>query len=167
MRKLTDEEIMHVIAACNWASICTVGEDGMPYAVEATPFFCGEETGFMINPRGGTWRNLQHSSKVLLKYTLAAPDLRGWAGVSCFGTGRFVSEPEEIRNGWQALAQVMNTDYTKAAEKFASLAERSDRTPFFAVRVHARTGRCSASKDEPLNMTRLLAGQTLAEQEDR
>ncbi len=147
MRKMTDEEIACVIQKSNWASICTASPAGEPYAVEATPFYYGEDTCFMINPRGGTWRNMQTSKKVLVKYTIAAQDLRGWIGVSCFGHGRFITNPEEIREGWRLLGLVMGQDYSSAADKFCRNMERS---PMFAVRVHTRTGRCSAPKSGPL-----------------
>ena len=90
MRRMTEEEMRSVVRACSWACICTCTAEGEPYAVEATPFYLDGATGFMINPRGGTWRNMQHSGKVLLKYTLAAPVVAGWAGVSCMGEGRFI-----------------------------------------------------------------------------
>ena len=147
MRKMTAEEITAALEASKWASICTVSPTGEPYAVEATPFQFGDETCFMINPRGGTWRNMQARTHVLLKYTLAAPDLKGWIGVSCFGAGRFVSAPDEIREGWRLLGLVMGQDYSGAGEKFS---RNPDRSPMFAVRVQTRTGRCSAAKTAPL-----------------
>ena len=112
MRKMTDEEIQRVIAAAKWATICTVGQGGRPYAIEATPFYAdtNETACFMINPRGGTWKNLQNSGEVLLKYTMASPDLSDWIGVSCSGRGSFVHEPEAIRAGWKLLGAVMGDD---------------------------------------------------------
>ena len=147
MRAMTPEEMRALIRRCAWATICTVGKDGAPYAIEATPFYIEDDPCFMINPRGGTWRNMQKSSHVLLKYTLAAPDLKGWIGVSCFGAGRFVSAPDEIREGWRLLGLVMGQDYSGAGEKFS---RNPDRSPMFAVRVQTRTGRCSAAKTAPL-----------------
>ena len=76
MRVMTPEEMEKVIGRCNWATICTVDKDGMPYAVEATPFRMDGYHCFMINPRGGTWKNLRHNDNVLLKYTLADATLQ-------------------------------------------------------------------------------------------
>ena len=144
---MTEEEMRAVIRACSWANICTCTEQGAPYAIEATPFYMDGQTGFMINPRGGTWRNMRHSASVLLKYTLAAPSLRSWAGVSCMGKGRFVDDPEAIREGWRLLGLVMGQDYSQAAERFS---KKPSHSPFFAVSVESMTGRCSASMDEAL-----------------
>ena len=147
MRRMTEEEILQTIKACNWATICTCSATGEPYAVEATPFYMDGITGFMINPRGGTWRNLQNNTNVLLKYTLTTPDLKGWIGASCQGQGSFVTDPEAIREGWRLLGEVMGQDYSEAAEKFSKNASHS---PFFAVKVQSMSGRCSASKEAPL-----------------
>ena len=144
---MTPEEMQGVIQRCNWATICTVDEQGLPYAVEATPFQMGEYICFMINPRGGTWKNLQGNANVLLKYTLASPDLDFWAGVSCRGTGEFLIDAPTLREGWRLLGEVMRTDYSKAAETFARCTERS---PLFRVRVAETTGRCNAAKNAPL-----------------
>ena len=147
MRKMTDEEIQEIIKRLKWATICSVTVEGQPYAIEATPFYTEKETCFMINPRGGTWKNMQHNSQVLLKYTLASSDLTIWAGVSCYGQGRFVEDIKAVTKGWELLGQVMGCDYSLAAEKFARIQNRS---PLFAVCVESRTGRCSAKPGQPL-----------------
>jgi hypothetical protein len=147
MRIMTPEEIIMVTKKAMWATIITVRPDGVPFAIEATPFDTESETCFMINPSGGTSKNLKASSHVLLKYTLASKDLNDWMGLSCLGSGRFVREPEEIRKGWELLGQVMRQDFTWAADKFCRTPERS---PMMAVKVHSRTGRCSAKNGEPL-----------------
>lgn len=152
MRVMTPEEMDGVIARCNWATICTVGEDANPYAIEATPFHMDGCHCFMINPRGGTWKNLRHNSRVLLKYTLTSPDLRFWAGVSCLGEGEFVLDRDKLLEGWRLLGKVMNTDYSDAASHFAHC---KDRSPLFMVRFHTRTGRCSAAKGAPLGLEKL------------
>ncbi len=149
MRELTGEEATALMGRCNWATICTVTAAGLPYAVEATPFTMDEYICFMINPRGGTWTNLQHSDRVLLKYTLAAADLSFWAGVSCFGRGDFLKDEAALREGWRLLGEVMGTDYSRAAETFARCQER---TPLFRVRVEEVTGRCSGPKGESLRL---------------
>ncbi|MDR3176709.1 MAG: pyridoxamine 5'-phosphate oxidase family protein [Desulfovibrio sp.] len=145
MRRMTQEEMRLVIGRCRWATICSVCEDGSPYAIEATPFFMGDAHCFMINPRGGTWRNLRGNPQVLLKYTLATEDLSVWAGVSCRGPGEFVHDANALCEGWGLLGKVMGADYSQAAEKFARCADRS---PLFRVLAAETTGRCSASKDE-------------------
>ena len=145
MRVMTPEEMEAVISRCNWATICTVDADGLPYAVEATPFRMDGRHCFMINPRGGTWKNLRHNDNVLLKYTLADAGLHSWAGVSCRGKGDFCLDADSLREGWRLLGQVMGEDYSRAAETFARC---TDRTPLFRVRVEEITGRCSAAKGE-------------------
>ena len=147
MRKMTDEEIQKTIDSLNWATICSVTAEGHPYAIEATPFYAGEEICFMINPRGGTWKNIQHHRRVIIKYTFASPDLKLWAGVSCYGQGRFVDDVENMIKGWQLLGGVMGCDYSAAADKFARI---KDRSPMFAVRVESRTGRCNAKPGQLL-----------------
>jgi nitroimidazol reductase NimA-like FMN-containing flavoprotein (pyridoxamine 5'-phosphate oxidase superfamily) len=146
MRAMTPEEMQSLVRYCRWASICTVNAEGAPYAIEATPFFMGGAHCFMINPRGGTWKNLRHNPRVLLKYTLAGDDLSCWAGVSCHGSGEFTPDVESLRAGWKLLGQVMGADYSRAAEKFAG---HPDRSPLFRVQVREMTGRCSAGKNEP------------------
>ena len=147
MRRMTDKEIQETIGKLKWATICTVTSAGQPYAIEATPFYTEKETCFMINPRGGTWKNLQNNKKVLIKYTLSSPDLTKWAGVSCYGQGRFVEDLESMATGWELLGRVMGCDYSLAAEKFIRIQNRS---PLFAVCVESRTGRCSARPGQPL-----------------
>ena len=148
MRAMTPEEMRALIRRCAWATICTVGKDGAPYAIEATPFYTEDDPCFMINPRGGTWSNMQTNSRVLLKYTLTDASLSFWAGVSCHGQGEFARGAEIMREGWRLLGEVMRTDYSRAAETFARC---TDRSPLFRVRVQTTTGRCSVGKNEPLN----------------
>ncbi|MDR1083480.1 MAG: hypothetical protein LBP22_01170 [Deltaproteobacteria bacterium] len=140
MRALTQEEILKVVKKNIWATIITVRSDGVPYAIEATPFETETETCFMINPNGTTARNLKTSDHVLLKYTMASGDLEEWIGISCLGTGRFVHEKDEIVEGWRLLGLVLGLDFSSAADRFAKTPERS---PMLAVKVHQRTGRCS------------------------
>lgn len=140
---MSPEEAEAVIRRCKWATICTVSESGEPYAVEATPFYMNGRHCFMINPRGGTWKNVRHGRRVLLKYTLANADLSFWAGVSCFGSGEFVLDPKALREGWRLLGEAMGEDYSDAARRFEHC---RDRTPLFCVSVEKITGRCSASR---------------------
>ena len=147
MRAMTQEEMDAVICKCKWATICTVSPEGVPYAIEATPFYMDGCHCFMISPNGGTWKNLQHNSRVLLKYTLTSKNLDFWVGVSCHGVGEFVKGEASLREGWRLLGEVMGADYSRAADTFARCRER---TPLFQVRVENVTGRCSAAKDAPL-----------------
>lgn len=147
MRKMTLEEISISLKNCSWASICTTCEDGSPYAIEATPFFMDDLTCFMVNPRGGTYRNMQHNTAVLLKYTIAKPSLEAWVGISCFGIGQFITDSDHIRQGWGLLGQVMGQDYTAAADKFS---QKFTHSPLFAATIHTCTGRTSAAKNEVL-----------------
>jgi hypothetical protein len=144
---MTESEINRAIGTIKWASIVTVREDGRPYAIEATPFLMNEQICFMINPNGTTKKNLDHSDKVLIKFTAATKDLEHWLGVSCQGTGKFIHESGPIDQGWALLGQVMGADYSKAAEKFKLTPERS---PMLAVTVTEKTGRCSARAGEEL-----------------
>lgn len=194
MREMTDAEMRALVARARWATICTASPDGEPYAVEATPYREGDEVCFMINPRGGTWRNLYpmgadagHASglgagqdagrdagrgtgpgaleevgdgavrcgagshpgggRVLLKFTLTNRALTWWAGVSCYGTGWFDSDPQAIRRGFRLLGEVMGSDYSGAGERFAAAPGRS---PLLRVRVERMTGRCSAAEGDAL-----------------
>lgn len=166
MREMTDAEMHTLVARARWATICTASPDGEPYAVEATPYREGDEVCFMINPRGGTWRNLysmghdagreaeqygvrDHSGggRVLLKFTLTNRALTWWAGVSCHGTGRFDTDPEAIRRGFRLLGEVMASDYSGAGERFAAT---PDNSPLLRVRVERMTGRCSVTESETL-----------------
>jgi hypothetical protein len=144
---MTESEIDRAVGAIKWASIVTVRPDGRPYAIEATPFLMDGEICFMINPNGTTRKNLDHSDKVLLKFTAASKDLEGWLGVSCQGTGRFVHDGAAIGEGWALLGRVMGADYSKAAERFVKTPGRS---PMLAVKVDEKTGRCSSRTGEEL-----------------
>ena len=148
MRILTPEEIITITKKAKWASIITVRSDGVPFAIEATPFDTEAGTCFMINPGGGTAKNLKTSSHVLLKYTFATADLASWMGISCLGSGCFSHDPGEIRLGWELLGKVMNQDFTWAADKFCKTPERS---PMLTVRIASRTGRCSAKNSDSVN----------------
>lgn len=162
MRVMTPEEMETAIQRCNWATICTADPEGTPYAIEATPFRMDACHCFMINPRGGTWKNLRSNPRVLLKYTLTNKDLSLWAGISCHGKGEFLMNEEALLQGWRLLAEVMGTDYSQAAATFCRC---TDRSPLFRVRVESMTGRCSAGKDMPLILpgNRLCAPNSGAE----
>ncbi|MDR0355632.1 MAG: hypothetical protein LBJ64_07830 [Deltaproteobacteria bacterium] len=147
MRAMTQEEITSVTRKALWATIITVRADGVPYAIEGTPFETETETCFMINPNGGTSKNLKTSPHVLLKYTFVSEGLRNWMGISCLGSGRFVHDGEQIRQGWFLLGQAMGQDFSRQAENYAKYPERS---PMMAVKVVSRTGRCSALPGESL-----------------
>jgi hypothetical protein len=151
------DDMRELVRLCNWATICAVTPDGEPYAIEATPFFLGEDVCFMINPRGGIRRCMLHCSRVRLKFTWAAPDLSGWAGVSCFGQGGFDPDPEARLRGWAELGRVMGADYSRAANSL----NKPDRSPLFRVRVQEMTGRCSSRRcwerlDAPLEPSEAL-----------
>jgi len=152
MRTMNDEEMRQAVGLCRWATICSVDSDCAPYAIEATPFHDGSDICFMINPRGGTWRNVQQNPRVLLKFTLASPGLLWWAGVSCHGQGAFDADPAAIRRGWDLLGAVMKQDYSRFADRFCAHPERS---PLFRVKVLSLTGRCSAAVGELLNFKAL------------
>ena len=148
MRRMTEEEIRTALSRANWASICTVGPDMGPYAVEATYFMDDQaRVCFMINPRGTTAKNVGQNTKTLVKITLATPELDHWLGVSCFGQGRVETDPGIIARGWEQLGRVMGCDYSAAAEKFAAPGKRS---PMLTVAVEAMTGRCSYKKNEAI-----------------
>jgi hypothetical protein len=144
---MSEGEIDLVIGTLNWATIVTVSPDGRPYAIEATPFLKDDCICFMISPRGTTKKNLDFSDRVLLKFTAAAKDLSHWLGVSCQGRGSFVHDPSAIIEGWNLLGQVMQTDYSQAAAKFAAQPEKS---PMLAVRIDEKSGRCSAKAGQGL-----------------
>jgi nitroimidazol reductase NimA-like FMN-containing flavoprotein (pyridoxamine 5'-phosphate oxidase superfamily) len=140
MRKMTEIEINDLVQKSNWATICTVTPEGLPYAVEATYFIDGDYIGFMINPRGRTMQNLVQNPNLLLKITRTNDDLSEWAGVSLFGTGQNITDSAKIRKGWDLLAIVMNTDYSHVAKKFT---ETNRLSPYLRCRITRRTGRCS------------------------
>ncbi len=145
MRKMTQEEINQALKQGKWATICSVTPEKSPYAIEATYFLCEEKIGFMINPKGTTAANVSVNPNVLMKITFTNKNLSIWAGISCFGTGSFVKDKEEILQGWKNLGDIMQTDYSKVAEKFCI---NPDRSPFFRVKIDSMTGRCSAKHDE-------------------
>lgn len=147
MRKMTQQEILDVIDICSWANICTVGPDNRPYAIEATPFPFDGHVAFMINPRGTTHENLKTNDNVLLKYTYSENDLSAWAGVSCYGTGEFIRDPDSIYRGWIALGDLLGWDVKKSAERFS---KRPEKSPMLLVRISEMTGRCKVKVGEPL-----------------
>ncbi len=140
MRKMTEVEINDLVQNSNWATICTVSPEGLPYAVEATYFMDGDCIGFMINPRGRTMQNLKQNPNLLLKITQASGDLSKWAGISLFGTGQNITDPIEIQKGWELLSEVMNTDYSKISEKFIGTGKLS---PYLRCKISQNTGRCN------------------------
>ena len=145
MRPMNPEEIQETLSIGNWASICTVGPNGFPHAIEATPFVDDAQClCFMINPRGTTLKNIENNPNVLLKFTLTTPDLGRWIGVSCFGKGRVERDPSALARGWELLGRVMDADYAKAAEKFS---------PMLVVAVDRMTGRCNYKRDESIDFS--------------
>lgn len=142
MRKMIEPEIRQALQLQKWATICSVSPFQIPHAIEATYFMPHDgQMNFMINPRGTTVRNIQKNPHVLVKVTLTDLSLSRWAGVSIFGKAGMEQSPEKIRHGWALLGQVMNADYSDAAERFARAPEKS---PLFVVEIREMTGRCSA-----------------------
>lgn len=148
MRRMSANEMQAVVGRAKWATICAVDSQARPYAIEATPFELDGEVCFMINPRGGVARCLDGNARVLLKYTLASPDVSQWAGVSCQGLGRFDPESDALRRGWATLGQRLGVDYSAQAERFTAGKRGS---PLFRVRVEEMTGRCSQGWHDLLN----------------
>ncbi len=148
MRKMTQKEMKAALEQGKWATICSVTPEKSPYAIEATYFLYEENIGLMINPKGTTAANISVNPRVLVKITFANKNMSGWAGISCFGTGSFIKNKEEILQGWKKLGNIMQTDYSKVAEKFCI---NPDRSPFFRVRIDSMTGRCSAKPSESFN----------------
>lgn len=148
MRTMTQQECLSFIYGCLWASIITYGPDSGLYAIEATPFFMDAAVCFMINPRGGTWKNLRHSPSILLKFTKEADELAQWAGVSLFGTGTFVENGEKIGTGFHRLGERIGCDYRRAADTYEKVPHRS---PLLVVQAQRLTGRCSAGKEAALS----------------
>ncbi|MGE4292638.1 MAG: pyridoxamine 5'-phosphate oxidase family protein [Desulfovibrio sp.] len=147
MRGMSEEEMRELVRRAEWATICAVDPDGSPYAIEATPFFLGQDICFMINPRGGIYRCVTVNERVLVKFTLTVPGLEHWAGVSCMGRGGFDPDLAARSEGWRVLGERLNEDYSKAAQAL----NKPGRSPLFRVRVEAMTGRCSAKQGEPLS----------------
>lgn len=85
-------------------------------------------------------QNLKQNPNLLLKVTQASEDLSKWSGVSLFGTGQNITVLSEIQKGWELLGQVMDTDYTKVADKFNNTEQRS---PYLRCIISQFTGRCS------------------------
>lgn len=152
MRKMIEPEIRQSLKLRKWATICTVSPGQMPYAIEATYFMPDDRhMNFMINPRGTTVRNIQKNPHVLVKVTLTDPSLSRWAGISVFGKAAMARSTEKIRHGWALLGQVMNADYSDAAERFARAPEKS---PLFVVEIREMTGRCSAGPGDGFDFKR-------------
>lgn len=149
MRRMTEDEIRCALYRGKWATICTVGKENLPYAIEATYFTPDPDLfGFMINPKGTTLANIRENPNVMLKVTFTSPDLSHWMGVSCFGTGTVITDPDMMARGWHQLGQVMDTDYSRAAKAFS----RPDKpSPFLGVTIEEKTGRCSRSRNEPID----------------
>ncbi|WP_300675093.1 pyridoxamine 5'-phosphate oxidase family protein [Desulfoluna sp.] len=148
MRTMTIEEMETMLTHAGWATICTVRDDGTPYAVEATYFRDGADIGFMINPRGTTATHIKKRPDVLLKLTTSDAAMHHWAGISLFGKAEMVTEKNAMARGWDLLGEAMDTDYSKARDRFCSTPEKS---PFLRVTVSESTGRCSARKGASMN----------------
>lgn len=149
MRRMTSEESLLALYQGTWASICTVDHDRKPYAIEATYFLSVKDRiGFMINPKGTTIKNIRTNPNVLLKITQASKDLAYWLGVSFRGTGRVVTDKNQMRQGWEKLGKVMSTDYSRAAEKFCNSDKAS---PFLEIQMEQMTGQCSHGKNEDID----------------
>lgn len=148
MRAMREEEMRTLTAQAKWATICSVDESGGPYAIEATPFLMDDCVCFMISPRGGTFKNVSANDRVLLKYTLTWDGLARWAGVSCFGRGRFVADDALLSRGWRLLGEALGQDFSAAEKRFTGKAK----SPLFMVNVERMTGRCSAGIGEELRV---------------
>jgi hypothetical protein len=146
---MSESEIDLLVQNSKWATIISISSDGYPYAIEATPFIMDGDIGFMINPKGGTSKNMENSNKVLLKYTMNSDKLEVWAGVSLFGIGAFSHDPEVIKKGWEYLGHLLGTDYSGVSQKFVNNPQSS---PLFMVKVERKTGRCSYKTGEEFKL---------------
>ena len=137
-----------------WATICTVGEDISPYAIEASYFL--DDSGrvcFMINPRGTTMTNISQRARVVVKITFTGPGVHPWAGVSCFGTACMETDREVMVRGWDLLGHAMGADYSAAAKKFSAPEKPS---PMLAVTPERWTGQCSHKQGESMDFSLFL-----------
>lgn len=149
MRRMTREEILFALNHGNWASICTVDLYNRPFAIEATYFLPAKDRiGFMINPRGTTLKNIRNNPNVFIKITYASNDLSCWLGASFWGIGKVETDRDEMKLGWAKLEKVMDTDYSRAIEKFSNPDKAS---PFLEIQVEQMTGQCSCGKNEDID----------------
>jgi nitroimidazol reductase NimA-like FMN-containing flavoprotein (pyridoxamine 5'-phosphate oxidase superfamily) len=148
MRKMTKQEMTDLVQEHNLATLCTVDEDGSPYAVEFNYFLLGGDVCGLLKPRGNTARNIAGNARVCVKICRTDDACRAYRAVSCFGTGAFVQDPEMVLRGWDLLEERLKLPkgtYAPFKEKFE---RKRNKYPLFRMRIERMTGVTSLKKGE-------------------
>lgn len=148
MRKMKKSEIDDFINNHTWATLCTVGAEGNPYAVEFNYFLMDGYICGLIKPSGATAKNIEHNANVCLKMCKTDDSCREYLAVSCFGRGEFVQDIEGVVKGWDLLEQRLKLPkgtYAKYKEKFMN---KKNKYPLFRLKPEKKTGITSFSQKE-------------------
>ncbi len=147
MRKMTKKEMTDLVHEHNLATLCTVDQEGSPYAVEFNYFILGRDVCGLIKPSGKTGTNIKANNLVCLKICRTDEACRAYRAVSCFGTGAFVQDPEMVLRGWDLLEERLKLPrgtYAPYKEKFK---RKRKKYPLFRMHIETMTGITSLSKE--------------------
>ncbi len=148
MRKMTSKEIKQFINAHTWATLCTVGAERQPYAVEFSYFMLNGCICGLIKPNGMTAKNISSNPNVCLKMCRTDESCRKFTAISVFGKGEFVQEEDGVIKGWDLLEERLKLPkgaYAKFKEKFIN---KANKYPMFRVKPAKITGVTTAQKED-------------------
>jgi len=141
-------EIKEFIQGHTWATLCTVSEEGTPYAIEFSYFLLDGNICGLIKTSGITARNIANAPNVCLKMCRTDDSCREFTAVSVFGRGEFVHDEEAVLKGWDLLEQRLRLPsgtYSKFKERFMN---KKKKYPIFRVKPEKMTGITTIKKEE-------------------
>lgn len=140
MRKMSQKEIKQFVDTHTWATLCTVGADGYPYAIEFSHFMLNGYICGLIKPSGLTAKNISNNPNICLKMCKTDDSCKNFTAVSIFGKGEFVHDDEGILNGWDLLEKKLKLPeghYAKFKERFI---KKKNKYPMFRMKPEKMTG---------------------------
>lgn len=148
MFKMKQEDMLALIERRKWGTLCTVSDDGTPYAIEFSYFLIDGDICGMINPHGTTSRNIERDQRVLFKICESDDNCRAYQAVSVYGTAEYVQDRAVVSQAWDELERQLGLEagtYGKFKAKFSDPALKS---PLFRLRADRLTGRANWSEKD-------------------
>ncbi len=147
MRIMNEKEMLDLLNTHTWATLCTVDEEGNPYAIEFNYFLMDGYICGLIKPNGMTAKNIANNPNVCIKICRTDDSCREFMAVSVFGKAEFVQDIEGVLKGWDLLEQRLKLPkgtYAKYKDKFL---KKKNKYPLFRVKPEKMTGITSLKEE--------------------
>jgi nitroimidazol reductase NimA-like FMN-containing flavoprotein (pyridoxamine 5'-phosphate oxidase superfamily) len=147
MFKMKQEDMIALIERRKWGTLCSVCDDGTPYAIECTYFLMNGDICALINPRGKSSWNIARDPRVMFKICESDDLCERFQAISCFGIGEFVSDRNEISKAWDELEKRTGLQPGSYEKHKARFADPSVSSPLFKLKIEQMTGRANWSNE--------------------